>query len=240
MIKSAPKRKPLIVSAKALLPYRAFAYLFYHGLLPYLSLSTHRFFRVKIMHPFRQFIGNYTSISDDDWRRIEPCLDPQTLAKGEMLLEQGRICRHLYFLESGLLRFFTVKDGIDVTKFFTDAPYTFTSQQSFTRQTPAKESIEALENSRLWMMTFENADRLLENTAWNTFIRKLIQEVQTYTEEILEELQTQTAENRYKMMLENNAELLQRVPLKCLASYLGIAPESLSRIRKNMATRRQT
>ena len=83
-------------------------------------------------------------------------------------------------------------------------------------------------------MTFEDTYRLLKITNWSNFIRELIQEVQSFTEEILEELQTETAEIRYRKMLESNNNLLQRVPLKHLASYLGIAPQSLSRIRKNI------
>jgi hypothetical protein len=70
--------------------------------------------------------------------------------------------------------------------------------------------------------------------SWTDFARKIIQEVQFFTEEILEELQTETAELRYKKMLQNSPALLQRIPLKHLASYLGIAPQSLSRIRKKM------
>ncbi len=70
-------------------------------------------------------------------------------------------------------------------------------------------------------------------------MRKLIQEVQYYTEEILQEIQTETAENRYIKLLESNPALLQRVPLKYLASYLGIAAQSLSRIRKKLAKQKR-
>jgi hypothetical protein len=70
--------------------------------------------------------------------------------------------------------------------------------------------------------------------SWTEFARKIIQEVQFFTEEILEALQTETAEQRYEKMLKNNPMLLQSLPLKHLASYLGIAPQSLSRIRKKM------
>ncbi len=72
--------------------------------------------------------------------------------------------------------------------------------------------------------------------SWTDFARKIIQEVQFFTEEILEELQTETAEFRYEKMLKNEPELLKRIPLNILASYLGIAPQSLSRIRKKLAT----
>ena len=89
-------------------------------------------------------------------------------------------------------------------------------------------------------MSYEDAQHLLELKSWSTFIRLLVQEVQTYTEEILEALQTQTAEQRYKLLLQQDAELVQRVSLKHLASYLGIAPQSLSRIRKKMQQQLRT
>lgn len=186
------------------------------------------------MNPFRQFIEKYTLISDQEWTEIETCLIKKEIKKEQLILEEGKICRHLYFLESGLLRFFIQKDGQEITKYFTDIPYCFTSQKSFSTQQPAKESIETLEDSVIWQMTYEDTYRLLKITNWSNFIRELIQEVQSFTEEILEELQTETAEIRYKKMLESNGNLLQRVPLKHLASYFGIAPQSLSRIRKNI------
>jgi CRP-like cAMP-binding protein len=187
------------------------------------------------MHPFQQFIKQYTALSDSDWQQIATCLTRREVAKETLLLEEGKICRHLYFLESGLLRFFILKDGNEITKYFTDIPYCFTSQKSFTEQTLARESIETLEDCVIWQMTYTDAERLFALSSWSVFARKLIQEVQSYTEEILEDLQTETAENRYKRMLLEEPDLVQRIPLKHLASYLGIAPQSLSRIRKNLA-----
>lgn len=166
--------------------------------------------------------------------RVNARLSREEVSRGTLILTEGRTCRYLYFLEKGLLRFFILKEGKDVTKYFTDTPYLFTSQKSFTTQQPARESIETLEDSILWKMTFADAFQLLEIEVWNTFIRKLIQEVQIFTEEILEALQTETAESRYKTMLLSQPSLVQRVPLKHLASYLGIAQQSLSRIRKNL------
>jgi CRP-like cAMP-binding protein len=190
------------------------------------------------MHPFRQFIHNYTPLSNEDWAIVEKHLVRMEVKKETILLQEGKVCRHLYFLESGLLRFFILKNGNEVTKYFTDVPYCFTSIKSFEAQKPATESIETLEDTVLWAMTFESVQSLQNLPVWSTFTRKLVQEVQTYTDEILEELQTETAENRYKKMLFNNDPLLQRVPLKHIASYLGIAPQSLSRIRKSAMAKR--
>jgi CRP/FNR family transcriptional regulator, anaerobic regulatory protein len=187
-----------------------------------------------MQHPVRVFIEKYTPISNENWQLIKICLEKKTYSKEQLLVEEGKVCKTLYFLESGLLRFFISKEGNEITKFFTEAPYCFTSQRSFTAQKPANENIETLEDCIIWEMSQTDAFRLLENPSWSEFVRKLVQEVQGFTEEILEEIQTETAENRYRKMIETANPLLQRVPLKHLASYFGIAPQSLSRIRKQI------
>jgi len=184
------------------------------------------------LQSFRNFVEKYQAIPDKDWEEISSYFRKRKISKKEFILREGKICRNLYFLESGLLRYFILKDGLEVTKFFTLAPYCFTSQVSFNSKKPANESIQALEASVIWEITYEDNYKLLDLKSWNLFARKITQEVQFFTEEILEELQTETAENRYLKMLASRKDLLQRLPLKYLASYLGIAPQSLSRIRK--------
>lgn len=186
------------------------------------------------MEELKSFITKYEQISIADWALISTRFCKQELAKNHNLLEQGTICNKLYFLEKGLLRFFILKDGVEVTKFFTVAPYFFTSQNSFNSRKPSTEYIQTIEKSVVWEIGFEENQKLLKLPAWNNFARKITQEVQFFTEEILEELQTETAANRYSKMLSNQPELLQRIPLKYLASFLGVAPQSLSRIRKKM------
>ncbi len=186
------------------------------------------------MDVLRTFIENYISLPTDEWKQIETGFQKLIIEKDELILEEGKICRNLYFLETGLLRFFINKDGNDITKFFTEAPYFFTSQASFNAQKPANENIQAIEKSVVWKMTYDKVNDLYKLKSWTDFARKIIQEVQFYTEQILEEIQTETAEYRYEKMLKTSPELLKRIPLKHLASYLGIAPQSLSRIRKKI------
>lgn len=186
------------------------------------------------MKEFRKFIEQYEKIPDADWELICAHFRRKEFPKNHNILEQGKICKNLYFLESGLLRFFILKDGSEITKFFTVAPYCFTSQASFNSKKPANEYIQTIEKSIVWETTFDENQELLKLPSWNRFARKITQEVQFFTEEILEELQTETAENRYQKLLKNQPELLQRIPLKHLASYFGVAPQSLSRIRKKV------
>ena len=184
------------------------------------------------MHPFRTYILKYSKLSDSEWSEIEKSLTLKTYKQGELLLESGKVCKKLYFLEEGFLRYFTFKEGNDISKFFTEAPYCFTSQRSFTNDLPSEENIEAVKDSKVWEMSKTDAFELLKYPNWSEFIRKLIQEVQFYTEQILDEVQNSTAEERYIKMIEENDQILIDAPLKDVASYLGIAPQSLSRIRK--------
>lgn len=185
-------------------------------------------------HPFLTFIRTYQPISDATWQEIEADLQRIPFAPQEIILAEGQICQHLYFLESGLLRWFILREGEEVTKYFTEAPYAFTSQQSFTMALPAEETIQTLAPSVVWRLPKETTFCLLTHFDWSEFVRKLVQEVQRATQDLMIELQTLTAEQRYRDMLERGDPLLAQVPLKYLASYLGIAPRSLSRIRNRI------
>jgi CRP-like cAMP-binding protein len=187
------------------------------------------------MDNLKLFIEKYTELPKAEWEAIAKCFEKRIIKKDVILLEEGKVCKYLYFLESGLLRFYISKDGNDITKFFTIAPYFFTSQASFNSGKPATENIQALENAVVWQLSRKQTEELFVLSSWSTFARKITQEVQFFTEQILEEIQTETAELRYNKMLTQNPELVQRIPLKHLASFLGIAPQSLSRIRKKLS-----
>lgn len=188
------------------------------------------------MITFRKFIEKYTAVSDAEWKIIVQAFEPKEFAKNEIILEEGQICRHFYFLEEGLIRFFLLVDGNDITKFFTMAPYCFTSKDSFRNQKPSGESIQALEKTVVWQTTLHQANELLELKSWNNFIRKFVHEVQSHTEELMMQAKTETAENRYYQLLEKYPDVIRKIPLKHLSTFLGIAPQSLSRIRKRIQT----
>jgi CRP-like cAMP-binding protein len=184
------------------------------------------------MLAFRKFIERYTEMPESDWQVISLAFERKEFRKNELILEEGAVCRHFYFLEEGLIRFFVLNEGNDLTKFFTAAPYCFTSKDSFRNQKPARESIQALEKTVAWQTTLKQANELLELKSWSTFTRKFVHEVQSYTEELLMESKTETAETRYHKLVEKYPEIVQKIPLRHLSTFLGIAPQSLSRIRK--------
>ncbi|MBN1819307.1 MAG: Crp/Fnr family transcriptional regulator [Prolixibacteraceae bacterium] len=183
------------------------------------------------MEAFRNFLNKYTSIPENEWQQIWSAFEMKKFRKNEMILSEGQICRFFYFMELGMIRFFINNDGEEITKFFTVAPYCFTSKESFRNQKPATENIQALENIVAWQINLGQANKLLKLKSWESFTRKFMHEVQTYTEELLLESKTQTAEQRYFNLQQKYPELINKIPLKHLASFLGIAPQSLSRIR---------
>jgi len=182
----------------------------------------------------RKFIEQYTRVPDDEWLIINEAFERKLFAKNEIILEEGSVCSHFYFLQTGLIRCYTFYDGTDITKYFTAAPYCFTSIESFRKRIPAEESIQTLEESIIWSATTSKLEQIKILTSWNEFTRKLLEEVQQYSRNLLLEVKTKTADQRYKELLINKPEVLQRIPLKYLSSFLGVAPQSLSRIRKNL------
>mgnify|MGYP000185691824 CR=1 FL=1 len=183
----------------------------------------------------RTFIESYIDLPDDDWKYISSFFKKRIIKKNELIISEGKICRHFHFLETGLVRHFILNDGNDTTTFFIPAPYCITSRLSFLNQSPTKENIQAIEKSVVWEISWKQYNNLMKLNSWSAFTRKILNEVQNITEERLFTNLTETAELRYQKLLTQQPQLINRIPLKHLASYLGIASQSLSRIRKKYA-----
>ena len=121
------------------------------------------------MHPFREYMSDYAALNDEEWKKVEGCLARKEYQKGEIILNNGDICNRLYFVEDGLLRFFIYRNGESVTKFFTESPYCFTSQKSFTDDIPTEDNIEVLQDSVIWEMSKRDAFELLKIFNWSEF-----------------------------------------------------------------------
>jgi len=186
------------------------------------------------MTALRKFIENYIKLPDNDWLIIQQAFERRDVAKNEIIVTEGQVCKYFCFLEEGLVRYFINRDGDEMTKYFTTAPYCFTSKNSFREQTPAQESIQALDDLVIWQTTLKQTNKLSELKSWNVFVSKFLHEVQDHLENDLIMVKTATAEQRYEKLREKYPVLIEKIPLKYLSEYLGIAPQSLSRIRKKL------
>ncbi|MCH4552787.1 MULTISPECIES: Crp/Fnr family transcriptional regulator [Aestuariibaculum] len=185
------------------------------------------------MNNIKSFIEKYVTMPAEDWELIESMFKRVVYKKNEAIVTEGEVCKYFYFIEEGLVRNFVNNNKQEITKFFIAAPYCMTSRMSFINQTPTKDNAQTIERSVIWQITLDEYNELIKLDSWRLFTRKMLNEAQDFIEQRLIESMTETAEVRYYRMQRETPDLVNRIPQKYLASYLGIATQSLSRIRKN-------
>lgn len=155
------------------------------------------------------------------------------MAKTDFLLREGKVCKHLYFLESGAIRGFYNLEGKEITHWFAFAPEFVTSFHSFITASPSVENIQLLEGSVLHSISKEKLDALLNrHPDAERLLRMAYEKYYIRLEERFVNAQFKTAKERYADLLQQTPHIIERVPLGYIASYLGISAETLSRIRK--------
>lgn len=160
------------------------------------------------------------------------------LQKGELIAKEGAICSHLLFIQKGLLRYYFLHEGHDFTKDFavdTQNPLC-TAYTSFMLQKPSEIWIEALEPCKV--LVWHHSDVLplfQEHPIWMRFAKKMADQLFYRKEKKEMELLKCSAEERYQRFLQDFPGLSQRVPQYHIATFLGITPESLSRIRSKLS-----
>lgn len=184
------------------------------------------------MQFFIDHIADIQPISAESVSALTEISEVQSFKKGEFVQQAGSVCRTIYFVKSGILRIFYYKKALEVTESF-EFENTFVARiRSLFSGNPSRKSIEALENTELIAI---NAIKLFELYDQHPDLERLFRKVmeQGYVKTItrIESLQFQTASERYNELIRENPDIILRVPLKVIASFLGITPESLSRIR---------
>ena len=159
--------------------------------------------------------------------------------KGEQLLKQGDICQHTFFVEKGLLRYFSIdKKGKENVLQFAPENWFITDRESVYFNQPSKYYIDALEDTEVLVLEKNFVEKISEqNNSFAEFNNKLLHNHIRSLQKRIELLLSATAEERYLDFIKVYPNLLLRVPQTLIASYLGITPESLSRVRKELATK---
>jgi CRP-like cAMP-binding protein len=173
-------------------------------------------------------------VSDELKMYLQQHLKVVSLPKKHVLLEAGKISNKMYFVESGLLRGYYLKDGKEVTAWIMPEHEFVISILSFYRQTPSYEYIELLEDSTLWAMSYEKLKKAYKLfPEFNYIGRGLTERYYVMSEYRSYYLRMHTAEERLKLLLADFPTILARVKHKYVASLLGLSPETLSRILAN-------
>lgn len=175
-------------------------------------------------------------LSEEIKQRLEAITNIQSFPRKHSLLKDGETANYACFVIKGLARAYYINDGKEITSRFMDEGFIITSWISFYTRQPGYEFIETLEDSVLGYVHYNDLQKLYkECIEFNIIGRKLTEYFFFLAEQRTQMLRKHTADEKYAFFLQQHPTLLQRVPLKYIATYLGMSVETLSRIRSRSA-----
>lgn len=165
--------------------------------------------------------------------------EPIEYSKDQLLLVENKVTNATFVLESGYIRSYTFdQNGEEVTTNIFSAPCFVNDFLSFFKQQPTSENYQCLTNCKLWTMSYEKVQNCFHTyPEFREFGRMMLVTNYSILHDRMLGMIKDTAENRYLKLLKHNPDIFQNVPLKIIASYLGITDTSLSRIRKDITSK---
>ena len=163
-------------------------------------------------------------------------LTQQSVKKGDLFLEEGQHCHYFYFVLKGLVRLYYIDlQGNEITHWFANQNTMITSPFSFLKKEKNILFFEAVEDTELILLTHQQLDAIIKKLEpMGEVIRKMYAEFAMVLSRRVMSIHTETAEARYLRLIDEHPYLFQKAKLAHIASYLGITPQSLSRIRRNL------
>ena len=159
-------------------------------------------------------------------------LVPMKFQKGDTILEEGTVCRDLYFVEKGMVRQYYYKNKKDVTEHFSFEGRIVFCIESFLKQEPSRLIVEALENTQLYAIPYDGLHNPLErNREIEILCRKIMEHVAISSQQHADSQRFENAAERYERLLREKPEIILRAPMVHIASFLQMTPETLSRVR---------
>jgi len=185
----------------------------------------------------RSYLNAFDILTNDEIDLFERKVIHKKLEKGDFFIKEGRTCKEVAFVVSGLFRsFYHSSSEEEVTYCFTFSNSFVSAYSSFLSQTKTVENIQALTDIDLFVISRDEILILEQSSAnWLKFFKLIAEQEYIKMEKRIFLLQKETAEKRYKDLLTNQPEFLQLIPLNFLSSYLGISQRHLSRIRKSIS-----
>jgi len=182
--------------------------------------------------PLAAFVNFVHPVSDALLNYIDAHCFAHTIEKGKLLLKAGEICHHMYFIRKGVFRGFVKEGSKEITTWITAENEIIASIRGISQQLPSIENIQAIEDCELIGGSFEQLEFLYENyPEMNIVSRKLLTQYYADAEERAYISRLTKANSRYKHFISTKGQLVNRIPLRYIASYLGISHQHLSRLR---------
>jgi CRP-like cAMP-binding protein len=187
-------------------------------------------------------ISRFISLTEEEQRLFTSLIKIKKLRRKQFLLQEGDVSRYQYFINKGCLRTYTVDEkGQEHVIQFAIEDWWTGDMYSFLTQTPAKMNIEAIEDTEFLCIDNPSFEILYQKVPkFERFFRLLLQNAFIANQRRIIESMSLTADDRYCKFIERYPLMEPRLPLKHIASYLGITPESLSRIRSQYIKNKKT
>ncbi|MCF6361122.1 MAG: Crp/Fnr family transcriptional regulator [Cyclobacteriaceae bacterium] len=179
-------------------------------------------------------INQIINLNENEAKIINQYFVSKILKKGDLFIKEGQYCNNIAFISSGTVRvFYTDENANEISCFFMNENNFISSFTSFLTHTPTKENIEAIDEVELHIINREELEKLSAEVPKIQIWRRVIAEnLFILMERRIAMLQSQSAQERYENMIKENGDIILKVPLQYTASFLGITPQHLSRLRK--------
>jgi len=183
-----------------------------------------------------EYISRFVHLSEDETNALENIITPRRILRKEHFAEISKVCTKALFADKGYFRFYHIdSSGNEITSDFYFAPNFITSYTSFITGEPSFVNVQAMVDMEVLEFQKSDMNELYKRYPNIERLGRLIAEsVAITSEKHLFLLLNQTAEMRYKTLMERNPEYVNTIPLQYIASYLGITKETLSRMRKSI------
>ncbi len=182
----------------------------------------------------KAFIQHYVSMSEDQLTAVAARFKKRIIGKNDFVLKAGEICKDIVFVEKGCLRLYYIHNDLEISVWFSFNHSSAIETYSFISEKPSEYFLQAIEETAIWYLPKEELNKLYVTfPEMQEMMRKFWEDVVLNLIERFTSLQKDSAEQRYLSLLEKPA-YMQRIPQKFLASFIGVTPTSLSRIRKTI------
>jgi CRP-like cAMP-binding protein len=192
----------------------------------------------KALDTFRQHLEKYVVFNEAEWIVFTQHLHFGKLKKKQYFAELGKVCSDIGFIITGSVRYYFVKDGQEITNYFSFENEFVSSYKSFLTREPGFNYIQALEETMLINISYKNLQQMLANPLlaykMERFGRLVAEHYLICYDDRMTSFITKTPEERYIDLLSTGRDILQRMPQHYIAHFLGITPVSLSRIRRRI------
>ena len=181
------------------------------------------------------YLEQQIPLSEEELLFLADNIPEEKILKHTLLLAAGQISQAFYFVVKGCVRMYYLVDGVEKTTFFYTEGTFVSSYKSFIQQVPAPHFLQTVEDTCLSVISTESAHQLLQLFPRFEFLARVAMESElSVYQDMIASFVTLNAEQRYLKLLETQPDLPQRIPQHFIATYLGVSPETLSRIRKRI------